>query len=867
MSKKRKNPSPQNPQPRFSAQPAAPSGRSGPTPEQRAEVEALSSQAPPLPPEVKLGEAPVAETVTLEQLLRDARNAAHCYNAAKRELDAEKARLQKQREDAETAKRDLERSQVEHKAKLAELDQREKQLKAELDQREKRLNDNGAAQEQGFIERDKRLTARELNAEDGFLAERRNILGALEDHVATLRRERDELTTELLQRRTKDEADWRTRHDKRAQDWRTEDEVRAREIAAAREKATKELESERLRRQLELETAFQQRQSVMNQRHQQEDTDHAQGIQRERKELTEERGALEAEQKKLRIAVNKLQADCELLGEDREAFDQRVERRAVSVIAELEHEREALREELRIAKEARDLYFVQLQKHAELDRRFGNQRPDQVFDRLQALERDHDQLQEELQQRLGDKAQVRLAELERAQSSWREEESVLRSELAETKQRVTRLRIAATEIEGLRGQLEALETNKKLLETALQNLRAEVDRYTQADEQRNPLEALAAIDRNERLQSEVRTLPPVGGHITSLPEFVEDLRHRVAVGLGDRPLYYSLEDLRCLLGGLAMSKLHLYQGISGTGKTSLPVAVAKALGADHEVVEVQAGWRDRQDLVGYYNAFHRHFYATNFLQALYRAGTPAYSDRLCFIVLDEINLSRVEQFFADFISALELPEDERRLTLLPDPLANPPRLLSEGRHLPIPRNVWFIGTANHDESTTEFADKTYDRAHVMELPRRPASFSPVAKRERSPISLAKLNELFADAQKQHEKSTTSVLSWLHDSELATQLDRRFRIGWGNRLRRDAERFVPVVVGLGGSVAESLDHLLASKVLRKLRDRHDVRPRALEEVKELLLKEWGKLPKHSGLPTKCLAVIDRELGAKQDEEEV
>ena len=57
------------------------------------------------------------------------------------------------------------------------------------------------------------------------------------------------------------------------------------------------------------------------------------------------------------------------------------------------------------------------------------------------------------------------------------------------------------------------------------------------------------------------------------------------------------------------------------------------------------------------------------------------------------------------------------------------------------------------------------------------------------------------------------------------------------------------------------------MLRKLRDRHDVRPRALEEVKELLLKEWGKLPKHSGLPTKCLAVIDRELGAKQDEEEV
>ncbi len=87
---------------------------------------------------------------------------------------------------------------------------------------------------------------------------------------------------------------------------------------------------------------------------------------------------------------------------------------------------------------------------------------------------------------------------------------------------------------------------------------------------------------------------------------------------------------------------------------------------------MQAGWRDRQDLVGYYNSFHRHYYATSFLQALYRAATPAFHDRLFLMVLDEINLSRPEQFFADFLSALEQPIKDRRLTLVDDAVATPP---------------------------------------------------------------------------------------------------------------------------------------------------------------------------------------------------
>ncbi len=128
------------------------------------------------------------------------------------------------------------------------------------------------------------------------------------------------------------------------------------------------------------------------------------------------------------------------------------------------------------------------------------------------------------------------------------------------------------------------------------------------------------------------------------------------MGWGKR-LYYSQQDIRAFLGGIAMSKLHILQGISGTGKTSLPIAFAGALGRrgreNYKLVEVQAGWRDRQDLIGYYNFFEGTFYETEFLTALYEARCPEFRAQIYIIILDEMNLSRPEQYFVDFLSKLE----------------------------------------------------------------------------------------------------------------------------------------------------------------------------------------------------------------------
>ena len=94
------------------------------------------------------------------------------------------------------------------------------------------------------------------------------------------------------------------------------------------------------------------------------------------------------------------------------------------------------------------------------------------------------------------------------------------------------------------------------------------------------------------------------------------------------------------------------------------------------------------------------------------------------ILLDEMNLSRPEQYFAEFLSAIEKNDPlDRLINLSKSRLPHAPRMLVEGRRIRVPRNVWFIGTANHDETTNEFADKTYDRAHIMTLPRHDATFA------------------------------------------------------------------------------------------------------------------------------------------------
>lgn len=154
-------------------------------------------------------------------------------------------------------------------------------------------------------------------------------------------------------------------------------------------------------------------------------------------------------------------------------------------------------------------------------------------------------------------------------------------------------------------------------------------------------------------------------------------------------------------------------GVSGTGKTWLAQAYADAVGADCQVVPVAPNWTTNEDLLGYRNPLDGIYQDTAFSRFLRKASLAhqqavASSSRSqpFHVVLDEMNLARVEHYFAKFLSALELR-------------ARPPYLasieLAPEDTVQLPPNLVFIGTVNVDETTHGFADKVYDRAQLIEL--------------------------------------------------------------------------------------------------------------------------------------------------------
>lgn len=154
-------------------------------------------------------------------------------------------------------------------------------------------------------------------------------------------------------------------------------------------------------------------------------------------------------------------------------------------------------------------------------------------------------------------------------------------------------------------------------------------------------------------------------------------------------------------------------GISGTGKTKLPQLVAEATGAEVVVVPVKPDWTDSSDLLGY-ERLDSTFVPGHLLRLCERA--IAEPDRQFFLVLDEMNVARVEYYFAEVLSLME----NRRLeagAIRTDPL-QPHAPDADGHDWPnvyLPENLCIVGTVNMDEATHGFSRKVLDRAFVLEL--------------------------------------------------------------------------------------------------------------------------------------------------------
>ncbi|MEC8504239.1 MAG: hypothetical protein VXY57_01815 [Actinomycetota bacterium] len=205
-------------------------------------------------------------------------------------------------------------------------------------------------------------------------------------------------------------------------------------------------------------------------------------------------------------------------------------------------------------------------------------------------------------------------------------------------------------------------------------------------------------------------------------------------------------------------------GISGTGKSLLPRRYAEAMGIHFLPIAVQPRWDGPQDMLGFFNHLEGKYKATELVRALIQMDPIAREwhpetvesahDRVLLVLLDEMNLARVEYYFSDFLSRLEARREitdidsasDRRPAEIPLEVGGLLDDSDDAGRILVWNNVLFVGSMNEDESTLSLSDKVIDRANIMRFGRPPVVSQPNAHTETA--HLASKGFLHADVWQQ-----------------------------------------------------------------------------------------------------------------------
>lgn len=182
----------------------------------------------------------------------------------------------------------------------------------------------------------------------------------------------------------------------------------------------------------------------------------------------------------------------------------------------------------------------------------------------------------------------------------------------------------------------------------------------------------------------------------------------------EEELSFVKEDLINFHIAMKMDSLVILSGMSGIGKSSLAELYAKSIGARFLNIPVRPAWNDDSDLLGYYDVMHHTYCPAENQLVSTLAEANQKKDQMYIICLDEMNLSRVEHYFAQFLSVME--KEERMLQLYDRSMeAETSNKEQYPALLPLGDNVRIVGTVNIDETTYHFSDKVLDRANILQL--------------------------------------------------------------------------------------------------------------------------------------------------------
>lgn len=271
--------------------------------------------------------------------------------------------------------------------------------------------------------------------------------------------------------------------------------------------------------------------------------------------------------------------------------------------------------------------------------------------------------------------------------------------------------------------------------------------------------------------------------------------------------FYSRDLIAFLHNNLLVNPFLILSGISGGGKTSFALFYAKAMDAEIEIIPVRPDWTSPGHFLGIYNPFEGDFVptaATKFIRKAYDNYKTSKENEVTpkqfILLLDEMNLARVEHYFSDFLSKLQLPDLENRFITLYDEKNG-----LFDRHLHIPPNLKIIGTVNIDETTFLFSPKVLDRANYIQL---------------NQINIDGMSRVLENRNSELHNFNSIQSAVIPELKALNSKLSEFSQSFGYRTAWEIIKWIDsaLAVGLIDSVYDGLDLQIESKILVKLYDR-------------------------------------------------
>lgn len=431
---------------------------------------------------------------------------------------------------------------------------------------------------------------------------------------------------------------------------------------------------------------------------------------RKREELNNQTASMNQKLSELRVSINALENENAILGRQKKEFQEELSR---------------------ISDGVKSLSARKLQIESDLQ-------PLEV--KLAGIQTKIDRAEEEfhsLRENLEKRIQLYNLELEECKNRF----DFNSTKLSEIEKRLVEtnntLHVARDERSRLSADVQALQREKVALEDLIKNLRADWNTVLQLSgrdegaEERRTQELWQPYIKQKASEFSKRKGK-------SELDFLDDSNNY----LRSKKLYFPQRVLRAFHTSLKVtdiSPLVVLAGISGTGKSELPRRYAEAMGMHFLNVAVQPRWDSPQDMFGFFNYLENRYRATELGRALVqmdpfykepnRGWTPpenwdhSLSSQMLLVLLDEMNLARVEYYFSEFLSRLETRRGINRNDSESRRKAEIGLEVGSGKNkspvmqLFVDRNVLFVGTMNEDETTQALSDKVIDRANVLRFGR------------------------------------------------------------------------------------------------------------------------------------------------------